>query len=217
MAQAKLIKAPGLQNTQCLFILYTSNSDEIMKIQANTMRPGMVIEHQDKQWTVLKIELLQPGKGGAFIQVEMRDIASGNKSNDRWRTQDSVEKLEVRERDSQYLYQDDDLYTFMDTETFEQFTLSGDDLGEKAAFLQEGMAVTTATIEGKPVDINLPQQITLEVVEADAVVKGQTAASSYKPGVLENGVKVMIPPFVEAGTRIVINTTDGTYVERAKD
>ncbi|MBT5239662.1 MAG: elongation factor P [Rhodospirillaceae bacterium] len=188
-----------------------------MKIQANTMRPGMVIDHQDKQWTVLKIELLQPGKGGAFIQVEMRDIASGNKSNDRWRTQDSVEKLEVRERDSQYLYQDDDLYTFMDTETFEQFTLSGDDLGEKASFLQEGMAVTTATIEDKPVDINLPQHITLEVAEADAVVKGQTAASSYKPGILENGVKVMIPPFVEAGTRIVINTTDGTYVERAKD
>lgn len=188
-----------------------------MKIQANTMRPGMVIEHQDKQWTVLKIELLQPGKGGAFIQVEMRDIASGNKSNDRWRTQETVEKLEVRERDSQYLYQDGGMYTFMDTETFEQFTLTDEDLGEKASFLQDGMAVMTETIEGKPVSIKLPQHITLEVAEADAVVKGQTAASSYKPGILENGVKVMIPPFVEAGTRIVINTTDGTYVERAKD
>lgn len=199
------------------FILHTSNSDGIMKIQANTMRPGMVIEHQDKQWTVLKIELLQPGKGGAFIQVEMRDIASGNKSNDRWRTQETVEKLEVRERDSQYLYQDGGMYTFMDTETFEQFTLTDEDLGEKASFLQDGMAVMTETIEGKPVSIKLPQHITLEVAEADAVVKGQTAASSYKPGILENGVKVMIPPFVEAGTRIVINTTDGTYVERAKD
>jgi elongation factor P len=188
-----------------------------MKIQANTMRPGMVIEHQDKQWTVLKIELLQPGKGGAFIQVEMRDIASGNKSNDRWRTQDTVEKLEVRERDSQYLFQDGDLYTFMDTETYEQFTLSEDDLAEKASYLQDGMAVSASTIEGKPVDIVLPAHVTLEVVEADAVVKGQTAASSYKPGILENGVKVMIPPFVEAGTRIVVNTTDGTYVERAKD
>jgi elongation factor P len=188
-----------------------------MKIQANTMRPGMVIDHQDKQWTVLKIELLQPGKGGAFIQVEMRDIASGNKSNDRWRTQDSVERLEVRERDSQYLYKEDDLYTFMDTETFEQFTLSSEDLGDSAAYLQDGMAVTTDTIEGKPVSIKLPQHVALEVVEADAVVKGQTATSSYKPGILENGVKVMIPPFVEAGTRIVINTTDGTYVERAKD
>lgn len=188
-----------------------------MKIQANTMRPGMVIEHQDKQWTVLKIELLQPGKGGAFIQVEMRDIASGNKSNDRWRTQETVEKLEVRERDSQYLYKEDNLFTFMDTETFEQFSLSEEDLGDAASFLQDGMAVTTETIEDKPVGIKLPQNITLEVVEADAVVKGQTASSSYKPGVLENGIKVMIPPFIEAGTRIVVNTTDGTYVERAKD
>lgn len=188
-----------------------------MKIQANTMRPGMVIEHQGKQWTVLKIELLQPGKGGAFIQVEMRDIASGNKSNDRWRTQETVEKLEVRERDSQYLYKEEELYTFMDTETFEQFSLSADDLGDAASYLQDGMAVTTETIEDKPVGIKLPQNITLEVVEADAVVKGQTASSSYKPGMLENGVKVMIPPFIGAGTRIVINTTDGTYVERAKD
>lgn len=188
-----------------------------MKIQANTMRPGMVIEHQGKQWTVLKTDLLQPGKGGAFIQVEMRDIASGNKSNDRWRTQETVEKLEVRERDSQYLFQDGDLYTFMDTETFEQFSLSAGDLGDAAPFLQDGMAVTTNTIEDKPVGITLPANITLEVTEADAVVKGQTASSSYKPGVLENGVKVMIPPFIEAGTRIVVNTADGTYVERAKD
>ena len=181
------------------------------------MRPGMVIEHQGKQWTVLKIELLQPGKGGAFIQVEMRDIASGNKSNDRWRTQESVEKLEVRERDCQYLFQDGDLYTFMDTETYDQFALSADDLAGAEVYLQDGMAVTANTIEGKPVGINLPQNVTLEVVEAEPVVKGQTAASSYKPGIMENGVKVMIPPFVEAGTRIVVNTTDGTYVERAKD
>jgi len=188
-----------------------------MKIQANTMRPGMVIEHQGKQWTVLKIELLQPGKGGAFIQVEMRDIASGNKSNDRWRTQESVERLEVRERDCQYLFQDENLYTFMDKETFEQFALSADDLAGTEVYLQDGMDVTANTIEDKPVGINLPQNVTLEVVEAEPVVKGQTAASSYKPGIMENGVRVMIPPFVEAGTRIVVNTTDGTYVERAKD
>lgn len=188
-----------------------------MKIQANTMRPGMVIEHQGKQWSILKTELLQPGKGGAFVQVEMRDVSSGNKSNDRWRTQDTVEKLEVRDRDCQYLYQEGDLYTFMDTETFEQFSLASDDLGDKASYLQDGLAVTAQTIEGKPVDITLPQNMTFEVVEADAVVKGQTASSSYKPGVLENGAKVMIPPFIEAGTRIVVNTTDGTYVERAKD
>lgn len=215
-AKGKLIKARltvGLSTD----ILHTSSGDDSMKIQANTMRPGMVIEHQDKQWTILKIELLQPGKGGAFIQVEMRDIASGNKSNDRWRTQDSVEKLEVREIDSQYLFKDGDQYTFMDTETFEQFVLTADDIGDAAPYLQDGMAVMADTIEGKPVSIKVPQNVTLEVVEADAVVKGQTATSSYKPGILENGVKVMIPPFVEAGTRIVVNTIDGTYVERAKD
>ena len=215
-ARGKLIKA-RLMVRLSASILHTSSGDDSMKIQANTMRPGMVIDHLGKQWTILKIELLQPGKGGAFIQVEMRDVASGNKSNDRWRTQDSVEKLEVRERDSQYLYKDDDLYTFMDTETFEQFVLTADDLGDAAAYLQDGMAVTADTIEGKPVGIKVPQNVTLEVVEADAVVKGQTATSSYKPGLLENGVKVMIPPFVEAGTRIVVNTIDGTYVERAKD
>lgn len=215
-APAKLIKARPSAVLKRM-PPYNASGYEIMKIQANTMRPGMVIEHQGKQWTVLKIELLQPGKGGAFIQVEMRDIASGNKSNDRWRTQETVEKLEVRERDSQYLYKEDELYTFMDTETFEQFSLSADDLGDSAAYLQDGMAVTTETIEDKPVGIKLPQNITLEVVEADAVVKGQTASSSYKPGLLENGLKVMIPPFIEAGTRIVVNTTDGTYVERAKD
>ena len=201
----------------CVTVQFIPGTDENMKIQANTMRPGMVIEHQGKQWSILKIDLLQPGKGGAFVQVEMRDIASGNKSNDRWRTQDTVEKLEVRDRDCQYLYQEGDLYTFMDTETFEQFSLSVDDLGDKTAYLQDGLAVTAQTIEGKPVDISLPQNMTFEVVEADAVVKGQTASSSYKPGVLENGAKVMIPPFIEAGTRIVVNTTDGTYVERAKD
>lgn len=188
-----------------------------MKIQANNMRPGMVIEHQGKQWSILKIELLQPGKGGAFIQVEMRDITSGNKSNDRWRTQETVEKLEVREKDCQYLYSEGDFYTFMDIDTFEQFSLSDKDIAEKIAYLSEGLAVTANTIEGKPVDITLPQNMTFTVTEADAVVKGQTATSSYKPGILENGLRVMIPPFIEAGTRIVINTNDGTYVERAKD
>ena len=188
-----------------------------MKIQANNMRPGMVIEHQGKQWSIIKIELLQPGKGGAFIQVEMRDILSGNKSNDRWRTQETVEKLEVRERDTQYLYKDGDIYNFMDIETFEQFSLTDKKIGDKKLYLEEGLSVTANTIEGKPVDITLPQTMTFTVIEADAVVKGQTATSSYKPGILENGLKVMIPPFIEAGTKIVINTSDGSYVERAKD
>ncbi|GEO81499.1 elongation factor P [Pararhodospirillum oryzae] len=187
-----------------------------MKMQANQIRPGQVLEHQGKRWTVLKIQLIQPGKGGAFIQVEMRDVDSGNKTNERWRTADTVERLEVRERDCQFLYKDDVGFTFMDTETFEQFVMSSDLIGDQAAFLRESMEVTVDLIEGQPVSINLPAQVVLEVVEADAVVKGQTASSSYKPGILENGLKVMIPPFIEAGTRIVVNTAECTYVERAK-
>ena len=125
-----------------------------MKIQANTMRSGMVIEHQGKQWTVLKIQLLQPGKGGAFIQVEMRDVATGTKSQDRWRTADTVERLEVRELDCQFLFKDGDAFTFMDTGTYDQFNVPGELLGEKAAFLQDNMEVTVNFIEGKAVLTN---------------------------------------------------------------
>jgi elongation factor P len=188
-----------------------------MKIQANTIRPGNVIENEGKQWSVLKIQLIQPGKGGAFIQVEMRDVASGNKTNVRWRTQDTVEKLSVDEREYSFLYAEGDMLTFMDSESYEQTALPKDMLGDAAAFLQENMHVTIDLIEGKPVAIHLPQTVTLEVTEADPVVKGQTAASSYKPAMLSNGVRVMVPPFVEAGTRVVVNTEDGSYVERAKD
>ncbi|MFN3075656.1 MAG: elongation factor P [Alphaproteobacteria bacterium] len=188
-----------------------------MKMQANLIRPGMIIEHQGRQWSVLRIQLIQPGKGGAFIQVEMRDFRTGTKTNERWRTADTVEKLMVEERDSQYLFMDDDHVTFMDTETYEQFTMAREAIGDQAAFLQDGMAVTVDFVEGTPVSLYLPPTVVMTVVEADAVVKGQTASSSYKPGILNNGLRIMIPPFVEAGTRIVVNTTDCSYVERAKD
>ena len=187
-----------------------------MKISANSIRGGMVIEHEGKQWLVLKNQVVQPGKGGAFMQVEMRDVAGGNKSQARWRTADTVERLEVRELDCQYLFKDGDMYTFMDSSTFEQFSISAELLGDQAAFLQDNMEVSVNFIEGKPVAVTLPQTVILTVVEADPVVKGQTAASSYKPGLLENGLKVLIPPFVEAGTKIVVNTEDVSYVERAK-
>ncbi len=188
-----------------------------MKINANSIRGGMVIEHEGKQWSVIKHAIVQPGKGGAFIQVEMRDVASGTKSQARWRTADSVERLEVRKIDCQFMFKDGDMFAFMDTANYEQFSLSAELLGDKAAFLQDNMPVTVDFIEGKAVSVNLPGSVTLTVVEADPVVKGQTAASSYKPGKLENGLKVLIPPFVEAGTRIVVNTEDCSYVERAKD
>ncbi|MBN2751661.1 MAG: elongation factor P [Rhodospirillaceae bacterium] len=187
-----------------------------MKIQANTIRPGMVIEHNGRQWSILKIQLIQPGKGGAFIQVEMRDLETGNKTNERWRTADTVEKLMVEERDCQYLFADGDMLTFMDNETFDQFALSREAVGDPAAFLQDGMQVAVESIEGKPVSCTLPQNVIMAVAECEPAVKGQTAASSYKPGILENGLRVMIPPFVSQGDRIVVNTTDCTYVERAK-
>ena len=188
-----------------------------MKIQANTMKTGNVIEHDGKQWTVLKTELLLPGKGSAFVQVEWRDVKSGNKTNERFRTSESVEKLMVEERDCTYLYADDDQATFMDAESYEQFTIEMDAIGAPAAFLQDGMSLTAELIDGDVSGVRLPQHVTVEVIEADAVVKGQTASSSYKPAMVENNVRVLVPPHIGAGTRIVVNTEDATYVERAKD
>jgi len=187
-----------------------------MKIQANTIRPGMVIEHNGRQWSVLKIQLIQPGKGGAFIQVEMRDIESGNKTNERWRTADTVEKLMVEEMECQYLFAEGDMYTFMNNENYEQFTLPRESMGNAAAFLQDGMQVTVETIEGTPVTCSLPTNVVMTVVECEPAVKGQTATSSYKPGILDNGLRVMVPPFVAMGDKIVVNTDECTYVERAK-
>jgi elongation factor P len=188
-----------------------------MKINANLIRPGNIIEHNGRQWGVLKTAIVQPGKGGAFITVEMRDVRTGTKTNERWRTADTVEKLQVDEVDVTFLFKDGDTLTFMNAESFEQFTVPAELVGEPGAFLQDGMACTVDLIEGSPVSVTLPDKVTCTVMEADPVVKGQTAASSYKPGILENGVRVMIPPFIETGTRIVVNTADATYSERAKD
>jgi len=188
-----------------------------MKINANLIRPGNILEHNARQWAVLKIQIVQPGKGGAFIQVEMRDVRTGTKTNERWRTADTVEKLQVDEKDVTFLFGDDESVTFMDSESFEQTTVPREMVGEPGAFLQDGMPCTIELIEGAPVSVTIPDKVTMQVVEADPVVKGQTASSSYKPGKLENGVRVMIPPFIEAGTRIVVSTVDSSYVERAKD
>ncbi len=188
-----------------------------MKVNANTIRPGHVIEHDGKQWSVLKIQILQPGKGSAFVQVEMRDVKTGIKSNERFRTQESVEKLMVDEKTCTYLYRDGDTVTLMDADTYDQLDVAADMLGSAAPYLQDGMALTIDLIEGSPVSVRLPAQVVMEVVEAEPVVKGQTASSSYKPAILENGERVMVPPHIETGTRIVVNTGEGTYVERAKD
>ncbi len=187
-----------------------------MKQQANLIRAGQVIEHDGRRWTVLKQQIITPGKGGAFIQVEMRDLRSGNKTNERWRTADTVERLLTEEKEYTYSYTDGQNLVLMDPETFEQAMIPVDLLGGSAPFLQDNMQVTVDLVEGDPVAVHLPPSVVLEVVEADPVVRGQTAASSYKPAKLSNGVKTMVPPFVETGERIVVKTEDGSYVERAK-
>ena len=150
--------------------------------------------------------------------MELKDIRDGTKLNERFRSSENVERVRLDQRSYQYLYGDGDTYTFMDTQTFDQVSLGVDMIGEdQVPFLQENMIVTIESYEDKPISVQLPDQVVLRVVEADAVVRGQTAASSYKPALLENGVKVLVPPFIEAGTRIVVATADATYVERAKD
>ena len=187
-----------------------------MKQQANLIRAGQVIEHDGRRWTVLKQQIITPGKGGAFIQVEMRDLRSGNKTNERWRTADTVERLMTEEKEYTYSYTDGSNLVLMDPETFEQTHVSADLLGDAAPFLQDNMTVSVDLVEGDPVAVHLPPTVVLEVVEADPVVKGQTAASSYKPAKLSNGVKTSVPPFIETGERIVVRTEDASYVERAK-
>ncbi|MEM7122848.1 MAG: elongation factor P [Pseudomonadota bacterium] len=188
-----------------------------MKIDGNAIRPGNVIEHKGRLLVATKIQHTQPGKGGAYLQVELKDIRDGTKLNERFRSSESVERVRLYDKPYQYLYADGDLYTFMDTETYEQITINGDMLGDQAAYLQDGMMVTVLSYEDEPISIELPETVTLAITETEAVVKGQTAASSYKPATLENGLRVMVPPHVEAGTRIVVSTVDSTYRERAKD
>ena len=188
-----------------------------MKINGNAIRPGNVIEHKNRLWRAVKIQHTQPGKGGAYAQVELRDIRDGTKLNERFRASEDVERVRLDQKDYQYLFAEGDMLTFMDNETYEQITLAADLVGEPLPFLQEGMTVQIESYEGSLISVTLPEQVTMAIVEADPVVKGQTAASSYKPAVLENGVRVMVPPHVESGTRIVVTTADRTYVERARD
>jgi elongation factor P len=188
-----------------------------MKINAIDIKPGNVLEHQGRLWLVLKRELVQPGKGGAFAQVELRDLRGGSKLNERFRTQESVERVRLDEKEMQFLYADGEHATFMDNDTYEQITVARETIGDPADFLTEGMICTVMLHEGTPLSVTLPPNVVMRVVEADPVVRGQTASSSYKPGKLENGRRVMLPPFVEAGTRILVSTADGSYLERAKE
>ena len=187
-----------------------------MKITGNSIRPGNVIEHKNGLWRAVRVQHTMPGKGGAFMQVELRNLRDGTKLNERFRSSEDVERVRLDQREFQYLFSNGDMHTFMDTENFEQVELSADLIGDPAVYLQEGMTVTIESYEGEPIGVQLPEHVTLEVTETEPVVKGQTAASSYKPAKLANGVRTSVPPFVSSGDRIVVTTEDGTYVRRAE-
>ncbi|NIA70509.1 elongation factor P [Pelagibius litoralis] len=188
-----------------------------MKINGNAIRPGNVIEHKNRLWRAVKTQHTQPGKGGAYLQVELKDLRDGTKLNERFRASEDVERVRLDQKAFQFLFADGDMLTFMDNDTYEQIMLNKDLVGEPVIFLQDGMAVTIESYEDEPISVMLPETVVMEIVEADAVVKGQTASSSYKPAKLENGARVMVPPHIASGTRIVVNTADASYVERAKD
>ncbi|CAN0655120.1 elongation factor P [Nitratireductor aquimarinus] len=187
-----------------------------MKINGNEIRPGNVIEHNGGLWVAVKTNAVKPGKGGAYNQVELKNLIDGTKLNERFRAAETVERVRLEQKDFSFLYEQEDALVFMDSETYEQLELQKDFVGDRAAFLQDGMTVTVELYEEKPIGISLPDQVTLTIAEADPVVKGQTAASSYKPAVLENGVRVMVPPFIEAGERIVVDTNELTYLRRGE-
>jgi elongation factor P len=187
-----------------------------MKINGNAIKPGNVIEHEGSLWMAVKTAHVKPGKGGAFAQVELKNLLDGRKLNERFRSSDTVERVTLEQKDFQYLYANDDMLVFMNTKTYDQIDLHKDFVGdERAQYLQDGMTVVLEFYEERPIGIELPDTVVLEIVEADAVVKGQTASSSYKPAKASNGMRVMIPPYMGTGERVVVSTETGEYLRRA--
>lgn len=188
-----------------------------MKVIASSIRKGNILEVDGKLYVVLTAENIHPGKGTPVSQIEMRRISDGVKTSERYKTTDQVERAFVEDRDFNFLYQDGDGFHFMNNETYDQIQVSKDIVGDYAPYLQENMTVKLSMHDANPVAIQLPQRVSLEVAETEPVTKGQTASSSYKPAILSNGVRTSVPPHIGAGTRIVVMTEDGSYVERAKD
>lgn len=188
-----------------------------MKVIASSLRKGNIVEKDGHLYVILTAENIHPGKGTPVTQLDMRRISDGVKVSERYRTTEQVERAFVEDRDYNYLYEDADGFNFMNNETFEQVSVSKDIVGDRAPFLQEGMKCVLSMHDANPVAIELPARIVLEITETEPTVKGQTASSSYKPAILSNGVRTMVPPHIAAGTRVVIMTEDGSYVERAKD
>ncbi|MBN9885838.1 elongation factor P [Salipiger abyssi] len=185
------------------------------KINGNEIRPGNVLEHNDGLWAAVKVDHVKPGKGGAFAQVELRNLRNGSKLNERFRSADKVERVRLEQKDMQFLFESDGMLTFMDTETYDQVALPAEILGERRPFLQDGMTIVVEFYDAEALNATLPQKVTCKVVETEPVVKGQTAANSFKPATLDNGVKVMVPPFVGQDEDIVVNTETMEYSERA--
>jgi elongation factor P len=187
------------------------------KVLASSLRKGNVVDIDSKLYVVLTAQNIHPGKGTPVTQLDLRRISDGTKISERYRTTEQVERAVVEDRPHNFLYEDGEGFHFMNPENYDQVQMSKDDIGDQAAFLQDGMTVSLKLHNGLPIAIELPQRVTLEVVETEPTVKGQTASSSYKPAVLSNGVRSMVPPHISVGTRIVVMTEDASYVERAKD
>ena len=185
------------------------------KINGNQITPGAVIEHDGGLWVAVKTNAVKPGKGGAFNQVELKNLIDGRKLNERFRADETVEAIELELKDFSFLYAEGDTLVFMDLESYEQIELAKDWVGERAAFLQDGMKVTLQMHEARPISIRLPAYVTLTIVEADPALKGQSVALSYKPALLENGLRIQVPAFIGAGERIVVDTSEVAYMRRA--
>ena len=185
-----------------------------MKISANEIKPGMLIEHKNDLWEVLKTQHVKPGKGGAFNQVEMKSVNKNTKMNERFRSSETVEKAAVEESKYSYLYKDENNYYFMHTKTFEQININKKILNEKGNFLSENLEVTISFYDDKPISVELPNQINCKVVTTDIALKGQTVSSSYKPATLENGIKIQVPPFIESGDTIIVDTRSIEYIKK---
>ena len=188
-----------------------------MKVIASSLRKGNIVDLDGKLYVILTAENIHPGKGTPVTQVDMRRLSDGVKSSLRYKTTDQVERAHVEEREFQFLYQDGDGFHFMNMELYDQIAVSGDVIGDQTVYLQPEMKVRLSTHEGVAVGIVLPPRVSLEVTDTEPTTKGQTASSSYKPAVLSNGVRVMVPTYITVGTRVVVNTEDGSYLERAKD
>ena len=187
-----------------------------MKVNGNTIKPGNVIEHKNGLWVAVKTSHVKPGKGGAFAQIELRNLKDGTKLNERFRSSENIERVILEEVPHVFLYKDGNNLVFMNNNTFDQINIDENMIGEQSSFLQDGMTVMINIYNEEPVSVNMPDSTVLEVIETEAVIKGQTASSSFKPAILNNNVKVMVPGHIEVGSKIVVRPSDSSYIEKAK-